>query len=236
MNRVGTIDPRRLAEALADTREELDAAAARAGRAPGCVQLVIAGKYVAPEDAPALVEAGVSVVGENRLQDLRAKRAVVGDALVFDFIGHLQRRKVKEVLGIVRLIHSVDSPELAAEIAGRAEGDVRVLVEVNIDDEASKGGISPGRLQAFVHEISQHGNLVIGGLMVMPAPAATPDDSRAAFARARMLGERCAREWAGRHDFTDLSMGTSQDHLVAVEEGATIVRVGRGLIDRGRVS
>lgn len=231
-----TLDPDRLAAAVAQTRAALDDAAARGGRPPGSVELVVAGKYVPAEEVPLLVAAGVTHVGENRLQDLRAKRAAPGGAtLVFDFIGHLQRRKVKEVLPLVRLVHSVDSAELAAEIARRAAGDVRVLVEVNIDEEQSKGGILPDRLQAFVHDISVHDGLVIGGLMVMPAPAVRPEDSREAFVRARGLRDRLAAEWSGRHDFRDLSMGTSQDHLVAAEEGATIVRVGRGLIDLGRV-
>ncbi|MFN8110966.1 MAG: alanine racemase [Thermoleophilia bacterium] len=229
-----SLHPQRLREALADTRHRLDEAAARGGRAAGAVEIVVAGKYVSPQDAPVLVEAGVRVVGENRLQDLQAKRAVVGDALVFDFIGHLQRRKVAGVLAMVRLVHSVDSASLAAEIARRAEGEVRVLVEVNIDEEPTKAGIPPRDLRAFIQEVSVHPQLVIGGLMVMPAPAPTPEHSRGAFARARELASGLAEEWTGRHDFRDLSMGTSQDHLVAAEEGATIVRVGRGLIERGR--
>lgn len=228
------IDPQRLRAAIAETRERLDEAAGRAGRPPGSVELLIAGKYLPPEEVPALLEAGVTRLGENRLQDLQAKRAIAGDALSFDFIGHLQRRKVKAVLPLVHLIHSVDSAELAEEIARRAEGDVRVLVEVNIDEEPTKAGIHPSRLREFVHGISEHPGLVIGGLMVMPAPAAAAEDSRSAFARARGLLEDLAGEWHGRHDFRDLSMGTSQDHLVAAEEGATIVRVGRGLIERGR--
>lgn len=227
------LDPDRLRDAVAATRAALDEAAARGGRPAGSVELLVAGKYVPAEDAPALVAAGVTLIGENRLQDLRAKRAVLGDTVAFDFIGHLQRRKVKEVLGVVRLIHSVDSAGLAAEISRRAEGDVRVLVEVNIDEEPSKGGVPPGRLRAFVHDVSPHENLMIGGLMVMPAWTPTPEGSRRAFARARELAEGLRDEWRGRHDLRDLSMGTSQDHLVAAEEGATIVRVGRGLITCG---
>ncbi|MCC6831199.1 MAG: YggS family pyridoxal phosphate-dependent enzyme [Thermoleophilia bacterium] len=234
MRGVSALDPDRLRAAIAETRERLDEAAVRGGRTPGAVELLVAGKYLPADEVPALLAAGVTRLGENRLQDLLAKRAAAGGALSFDFIGHLQRRKVREVLPAVRLIHSVDSAALAAEIAKRAEGDIRVLVEVNIDEEPTKAGITPARLRAFVDEISEHPNLVIGGLMVMPAPAAAPGDSRAAFARARELSAALAAEWRGRHDMRDLSMGTSQDHVVAAEEGATIVRVGRGLIERGR--
>jgi len=131
---MNAIDPDRLRGAMAAMRARLDEAAARGGRPPGSVELLLAGKYVPAEEAPALVAAGVRLVGENRLQDMLAKRAIVGDALTFDFIGHLQRRKVRSVLPEVRLIHSVDSAELAGEIARRAEGEIRVLVEVNIDE------------------------------------------------------------------------------------------------------
>jgi PLP dependent protein len=176
------------------------------------------------------VAAGVRVVGENRLQDLEAKRALVGDALAYDFIGHLQRRKVRSVLPLVRLIHSLDSERLAAEISARAEGRTRVLVEVNAGVETSKYGIFASRLRAFVDEVSEHPELVLGGLMAMPPPQTDAELSRPYFAATRELADGLRSEWAGRHDFADLSMGTSQDYVVAAEEGATIVRVGRGLI------
>lgn len=225
------IDPDRLRAALAETRERLDAAAGRAGRAPGAVELVLAGKYAPAADAPVLLEAGVGVVGENRLQDLQAKR-VLAPGLVFDFIGHLQRRKVRDVLPAVRLVHSLDSPPLAAELARRSGGRTRVLIEVNIAAEESKAGIVLGQLRAFVDEASAHPELVFGGLMTMPPAHTDPERSRPHFAALREAGEGLAAEWAGRHDFRDLSMGTSQDHLVAAEEGATMVRVGRGILDR----
>lgn len=225
-----------LREALDAARAGLDEAAARSGRPAGSVELVLAGKYVDPADTPALVAAGVEVVGENRLQDLRAKEALAGGALRFDFIGHLQRNKVRDVLPAVRLIHAVDSGRLAAEIARRAEGEARVLVEVNIAEEATKGGILPTRLRAFVEDVSVHPDLVIGGLMAMPPKQTDAEASRRHFAATRELAERLRAEWVGRHDFRDLSMGTSQDFLVAAEEGATMVRVGRGLLERVRTT
>jgi uncharacterized pyridoxal phosphate-containing UPF0001 family protein len=229
------IDPDRLREALAEMREGLDRAAVRSGRPPGSVEAVLAGKYVPAADAPALVAAGVAVVGENRLQDLQAKRALVDGALEFDFIGHIQRRKVRDVLAAVRLVHSLDSERLAAEIAARSEGPVRLLVEVNVGEEPTKHGILPADLPGFVGRVSAHECLVLGGLMVMPPIQADAERSRPHFARARALLERLRDDWAGRHDLRDLSMGTTQDYLVAAEEGASIVRVGRGVLDRCQV-
>lgn len=228
------IDPDRLREVLDEARERLDEAAARSGRGPGSVELVLAGKYVPAEDTEALIAAGVGTVGENRLQDLQARRAIAGDRLTFDFIGHLQRRKVRDVLPAVRLVHSLDSLRLAAEIDARSEGAARVLVEVNVAEEPSKGGIVPPRIRAFVHDVSAETDIVIGGLMAMPPQHTDAERSRPYFAAVRELAEELAAEWRGRHDFRDLSMGTSQDHLVAAEEGATMVRVGRGLLERVR--
>jgi pyridoxal phosphate enzyme (YggS family) len=224
----------RLRAVLAEVREELDTAAGVSGRPAGSVQLVLAGKYIASDETPTLIEAGVEVVGENTLQDLQARRALAGGRLTFDFIGQLQRRKVKHVMPAVRLLHSLDSQELAAEIARRVEGPTRVLVEVNVAEEENKGGIVPARIGAFVEDVSVHPDLVIGGLMAMPPQHADAELSRPYFAAVRRQAEELASQWAGRHDFADLSMGTSQDYLVAAEEGATMVRVGRGLLDRVR--
>ncbi len=226
------IDVDRLRAVLAETREQLDEAARRGGGGADAVELVLAGKYLPADDVPALIAAGVRVVGENRLQDLQAKAAVAQGRLAFDFIGHLQRRKVRDTLALVRLVHSVDSLSLAKEIATRAEGPTRVLVEVNVAEEPTKGGIVPPQLRAFVDDVSAHSDLVIGGLMAMPPSHRDAEMSRPHFAAVRRLADDLAREWDGRHDFSDLSMGTSQDFLVAAEEGATKVRVGRGLLER----
>jgi hypothetical protein len=226
-----TIDPEALRAALAEARERLDEASARAGRPAGSAELVLAGKYVPLDQTAALVEAGVEVVGENRLQDLRARREAAGGRLAFDFIGHLQRNKAREVIGAVRLLHSLDSVRLAAAIAARAEGPTRVLVEVNLAGELTKGGIVPPQLRAFMEDVSEQTDLVIGGLMAMPPFQTDAERSRPHFAAARRLAEDLAAEWRGRHDLSDLSMGTSQDYVVAAEEGATMVRVGRGILD-----
>ncbi|MDX6556181.1 MAG: dependent protein [Miltoncostaeaceae bacterium] len=232
----GALDAERLAAAAAEVREELDAGAAVSGRPAGAVTLVFAGKYLAPADTPALLVAGLTLVGENRLQDLEARQEVAEGRLTFDFIGHLQRRKVRDVLPAIRLLHSLDSEGLAEEIAKRAGGETRVLVQVNVGEEGSKGGIFPSRLRDFVRLVSAHPQLVIGGLMAMPPAQSVAERSRRHFAIVRELRDEMAREWAGRHDFRDLSMGTSQDYAVAAEEGATMVRVGRTLIARAAVA
>lgn len=231
-----TLDPDALRAALDEARERVDAAAARAGRAPGSVQIVLAGKYVPVDQTAALVEAGVEVVGENRLQDLRARREAAGERLTFDFIGHLQRKKVREVIGEVRLLHSLDSVTLAGAIAARSEGPTRVLVEINVAGEPTKGGIVPAQLRAFVQDVSEQTDLVIGGLMAMPPFQTDAELSRPHFAAVRRMADDLAAEWRGRHDLSDLSMGTSQDYVVAAEEGATMVRVGRGILDTALIT
>lgn len=232
------IDPDRLRDALDETREALAAAARAAGRA-AAAELVLAGKYASLEDTEALVAAGVGVVGENRLQDLVARQERARGRLTFDFIGHLQRRKAREVMPRVRLLHSLDSGSLASEIAKRRGGEkepVRVLVQVNVAEEETKGGIVLGQLRAFVEEVSTHPEIVIGGLMAMPPAQSDAERSRPHFARARAACEELRERWRGRHDLADLSMGTSQDWRVAAEEGASMVRVGRALIERARAA
>ena len=228
------IDVDALRDALAAARAAIDDACAVSGRPAGSAELVLAGKYVAAGEAPALVEAGAGVIGENRLQDLEAKQDVVGDAVTFDFIGHLQGRKVKDVLPRVRLIHSVDRESLIDEIGRRAESPTRVLLQVNLAGEESKGGFAPDAMGEAMERASLAG-IVVGGLMALPPFTTDPEDSRPWFDRLRELRDALAAEWAPDHDLRDLSMGTSQDFVVAVEAGATMVRVGRGIIDSTRM-
>jgi pyridoxal phosphate enzyme (YggS family) len=207
-------------ENLRQVREEIAAAAARAGRDPSTVQLLAATKYVALEDMPALAQAGIELVGENRAQDLLAKVAAHGELFTWDFIGALQSRKVRQVVPHVRLIHSVASESVLRELARHralARPGLQVLVEVNVAGEAGKEGVTPGELDAFIEACP----VPVAGLMTMPPPAAAPEDSRRWFASLREL--------AYAHGLGELSMGTTQDYLVAVEEGATIVRIGTRL-------
>ena len=171
------------------------------------VTIVVATKYVSFEDMGVLAEAGVEVVGENRAQDLERKHAEYGDAFRWHFIGHLQSNKVKVVNARCELVHS-----LASESAARRL-EIPALVEVNVAGEESKSGVAPGELDRL-RELAPD----VRGLMTMPPLADDPEASRPAFRRLRELAE--ARGLA------ELSMGTSQDYRVAVDEGATLIRVG----------
>jgi PLP dependent protein len=185
--------------------------------APSEVEILVATKYVPLEEMDALVEAGVELVGENRLQDLEAKHERYGDAFTWDFIGNVQSRKVKRILPLVRLIHSVASESALAQLAKHGGEDTEVLVEVNLAGEESKGGIEPEALGAFIEACPVR----VGGLMTMPPFTQDPEDSRPYFARLAELAEG--------HGLERLSMGTSQDWRIAVEEGATIIRLGTAL-------
>jgi hypothetical protein len=183
-------------------RERLAEVQSRVGAG---VTIVAATKYVALPDMAALIEAGITVVGENRAQDLEAKRAEYGDAFRWHFIGHLQSNKVKVVNRICELVHSLDSESAARRL------EVPALVQVNLASEGSKSGVPP-------EEIAGYLEYDVRGLSTMPPAAATPGESRPWFARLREL--------AAQNGLHELSMGTTQDYAIAAEEGATYVRVG----------
>jgi pyridoxal phosphate enzyme (YggS family) len=200
------------AERIGENLERVRERIAAAGRDPGGVEICAAIKYVAAEELPALAEGGIRVVGENRAQELIAKREAHGDLFEWDFIGQLQSRKVKDVARNVRLIHSVASDSVLTQLEKHpAPG---VLVQVNVAGEDSKEGVDPSALAEFI----QRCPVPVRGLMTMPPLAARPEDSRPYFARLAAL--------AAEHGLKELSMGTTQDFEVAVAEGATIVRLG----------
>ncbi len=175
------------------------------------VTIVVATKYVAIDDMAALRAAGVTVVGENRAQDLEAKHARYGTAFRWHFIGHLQSRKAKAVNAICELCHSLDSESGAAKLT------IPALVEVNLSGEKTKSGVAPEELPVFLGLYPD-----VRGLMTMPPFASDPEASRPYFRRLRALAEE--------YGLPELSMGTSQDYRVAVEEGATYVRIGSTLV------
>lgn len=178
------------------------------------VTVVAATKYVSVEEMAVLAEAGVEVVGENRAQDLERKHAVYGDAFRWHFIGRLQSNKVKIVNRTCELVHSLDSDSAARRLA------IPALLEVNLTGEETKSGVPPEAIGGFVARYP-----LVRGLMTMPPLAADPEASRPVFRRLREL--------AADHGLTELSMGTSQDWPVAVEEGATLIRVGSVLLRDG---
>lgn len=202
---------------LEQAQQRIAAAAARAGRDATEVEIVAAVKYVALEELGVLAQAGITVVGENRAQDLEQKVAAHGDAFTWDFIGHLQSRKVKQIAPLVRLIHSVSTESVLAQLERHAPPELRILIEVNVAGEEAKGGIAPADLDAFLERAA----VPVTGLMTMPPLAREAQDSRRWFA--------ALRELAQAHGLHELSMGTTQDYEIAVEEGATLVRIGTSL-------
>lgn len=183
---------------------------------PG-VEILAATKYVPLEEMGALAEAGVRLVGENRQQDLSAKHERWGDAFEWDFIGNLQSRKVKQLLPLCRLIHSVASDSALEQLGRHGGPQTEVLIEVNLAGEAGKSGVAPSDLGELISRCPVR----VAGLMTMPPFSQDPEDSRPHFARLAEL--------ATEHSLERLSMGTSQDWRVAVQEGATIVRLGTAL-------
>jgi PLP dependent protein len=209
-----------------EVSERVDEAARRAGRSGADVEILVATKYVAADDMGVLREAGVALVGENRAQDLVAKHERFAGDFVFDFIGHLQSRKVKLVLPLVRLIHSVSTMSVVEELQARAQNPVPVLLEVNIAGEESKSGVAVAELDGFLEQAEACDKVSFTGLMCMPPLLPEPANAAPYFAQTRRLAGELSARWAGRYTFAQLSMGTSADYQVAVQEGATIVRVG----------
>jgi hypothetical protein len=219
------LDPQRISANLLRIEAELQQARARAPRAQGGepaprAEILAASKYIAAADMPLLAQAGVKLVGENRAQDLHEKAGLHGELFQWDFIGQLQSRKVRQIVPHVRLIHSVASESALREIERNlpsARPGLAILVQVNIAAEPGKAGIAPEQLDAFIARAA----VPVVGLMTMPPLAEEAEQSRPWFAALRRL--------AHEHGLHQLSMGTSQDYLVAAQEGATIVRIGTSL-------
>jgi uncharacterized pyridoxal phosphate-containing UPF0001 family protein len=205
------------AQVVRSNLERIRDAIAGVGRDPGDVEILAAVKYVPLEELRALAEGGVTVVGENRAQELMLKTDASPEGLTWDFIGHLQSRKVRDVVPRVRYIHSVATDSVLAQLAHHASPETEVLVEVNVAGEQGKSGVAPAQLPAFLERCPVR----VVGLMTMPPLAPRAEDSRPYFA--------ILSELAADHGLRHLSMGTSQDYLVAVQEGATIVRLGTTL-------
>ena len=213
--------------------DEIHRAALRAGRAPQTVRLVAASKTVSVERLREAVDAGIRDLGESRLQEALPKMETLDrQGVVWHFIGTLQRRKAKAVVGRFETIHSVDSLALAEEINRQAKGAglrQRVLLEVNLGGELSKSGFEPAALAAAMSTLDELEHLDIRGLMAIPPPTPKAEDARAYFRQLRELAQALTARGCRNINMQELSMGMSHDYPVAVEEGATYVRVGTAI-------
>ena len=213
--------------------EKIRSAAEKAGRPVGAVRLVAATKTVAIQSIREGVQAGLSILGENRVQEALTKIPVfTHDPIQWHFIGQLQRRKVRSVIGVFDLIHSVDSVALAQEIdrrAGEAGRRQDVLLEVNIGDEPTKAGFCPEDVRQAVSELAQLSHIRIKGLMAIPPPTIDPGSARPYFRKLTELAKMIDTQHLPSVKMDELSMGMSNDYEVAIEEGATLVRVGSAI-------
>lgn len=214
-------------------RGQIRRAMQAAGRPEGSVRLVAATKTVSVERIREAVAAGLMLAGENRLQEALPKiEALRSEPLRWHFIGQLQRRKARSVIGVFDLIHSVDSLELAQEIDRRAEAaGLRqdILLEVNIGEEATKAGFDSEELERVLPQLGSLMHVAVKGLMTIPPPVKEPEEARPYFRRLRELAATLAQQRIPRISMNELSMGMSNDYPVAIEEGATLVRIGTAI-------
>jgi pyridoxal phosphate enzyme (YggS family) len=213
-------------------RQRIAEAARRSGRPASAVRLMAVTKSVDDRRILQAIDAGVDMIGENYVQEARRKIELMGKSVAWHLIGHLQTNKAKYAVHLFDMIHSLDRIELARELDRRScmAGVVtKTLVEVNISGEQTKRGIPLEYALPLIREVSTLGNISVQGLMTMPPWFDDPQDARPFFRTLRQLGERVAAENLPRVQMRELSMGMSQDFEVAVEEGATIVRIGRSI-------
>jgi PLP dependent protein len=220
-----------LSERLASIHDSIAQAAARAGRAAGDVELVAVSKTHPPESIMEALDAGQALFGESRVQEARAKIPLLPGRARWHFIGHLQKNKIRHALALnFELLHGVDSLQIAEDInrvADEAGAHPHVLIEVNVAAESTKFGFSPSRLREQMEQLFALDRLVIDGLMCLPPPVAKAEHARKYFVTLRELRDRLQDEF--RAQLPHLSMGMSGDYTVAVEEGATLVRVGTAI-------
>ena len=218
---------------IAGVHGKIQRALDKSGRGEEQVRILVATKYYEPEQLFALAEAGVDLIGENRAEDLLEKQELLGERFEWHFIGHLQRRKAKVVVPRVTLVHSVDSVRLIEELAKRApEGGADILIQVNVADEGSKYGVSEEEVGELLDAAAQTGGRVRArGFMTLAPLVDDPEDVRHVFAKLRTIRDSLRKSWSPHFDLSELSMGMSGDYEVAVEEGATVIRIGRMLIE-----
>jgi pyridoxal phosphate enzyme (YggS family) len=216
-------------ERLLRVREKIHAAAVRTGREPSSVTLVAVSKTVRVEAIRQAIEAGITVLGENRVQEARDKIAALSDRVTWHLVGHLQTNKARPAVRLFEMIHSLDSVRLAQELdkhGGQAGKTVRCLVEVNLGGEEQKSGTTEEGVRALLEAAAQLVHLRIEGLMAMPPWLPDPEQVRPFFRRLRILRDKLEAEG---YRLPELSMGMTHDFDVAIEEGATLVRIGTAI-------
>ncbi|MEE9911799.1 MAG: YggS family pyridoxal phosphate-dependent enzyme [Deltaproteobacteria bacterium] len=221
-----------IADHIAVIRKRIADAATRTGRDPGSIRLMAVSKTVEPERIRQALEAGITLLGENYVQEAREKIPAIGHDVEWHMIGHLQTNKVKYVVTLFDWIHSVDRLELAQELdrrAGQNGRTLNVLIEVNVSGEASKSGAEPSQVLELARQIATLPNLHVRGLMTMPPYSDDPENSRPYFSALRKLRDEIAAAAIPGVAMDELSMGMTDDFAVAIEEGATIIRVGRAI-------
>jgi PLP dependent protein len=212
--------------------DRITEAALKAGRNPQEIKLLAAGKSQNVETVQVAITAGVRLIGENYVQEAESKRQVISEAVEWHMIGHLQRNKVKAALNTFDLIQSLDSLALALELdkEGRRNGKtVRTLIEIKLGDEHSKSGIGQDKVAELVKRVSELSHLQVEGLMAVPPFKENPEESRPHFCALRELQVELQGWKIPNGSFNELSMGMTHDYPIAIEEGATIVRIGTAL-------
>jgi len=214
---------------ISELKEEIKAACQRAGRNPESIKLIAVSKNFGPEVIREAYVLGLKTLGENRVQELKGKKPLLPEDIEWHLIGTLQRNKVKDVVGEVALIHSVDSVALAREISKQAQKkavEVPILLQVNVAGEASKHGFAPGEVLAAAKEICSLPGIKIKGLMTIAPISSDPEQVRPVFRQLRELSTVIAAAGLPGVEMQELSMGMSDDFSVAIEEGATLLRIG----------
>ncbi len=220
-----------MAANLAMVRDNIKAAAYKAGREPGEIKLLAVTKKASIEDMQGAVALGLSTFGENKVQQLLAKKPLLPKSIEWHFIGNLQTNKVKAIVSEVQLVHSLDRWALAEELHRRAlelGTRVKVLVQINVSGEQTKSGLAPGEAKDFIQEAGNLAGIQVKGLMTMAPLVANPEETRDVFRELRLLSEML-KEHTAPGTIEYLSMGMSNDYRVAVEEGANIIRLGTAL-------
>lgn len=219
-------------ENLLIIQENIEQACKKSNRSADSVSIIAVTKYVSIETAKEAIEAGIGHIGENRDEGLLKKREEIGDVPTWHFIGSIQTRKVKNIVDKVDYIHSLDRISLAEEIHKRASGKIKCFLQVNVSGEESKHGMLPENLEAFIKELEKLSSIEVVGLMTMAPFTEDHEIIRGCFRRLRKLRDGVQALGLPYAPCTELSMGMSNDYEIAIEEGATFIRIGTSLVGK----